>query len=58
MSTRPREMTCRLLEVLDEGLLDKDRVINACLSYMSEAEVKDMCEVNEFFTLSEEGEGK
>lgn len=58
MSTRPREMTCRLLEILDEGLLDKDQVINACLSYMSEAEVKDMCEVNEFFTLNEEGEGK
>ena len=40
--------------MIAEGLLDKDIVINACLSYMSESEVQDMAESNEFFTSEEE----
>lgn len=47
--TNVREATNRLLEMIDDGLLDRDTVINACVSYMSEADVADMCECNEFF---------
>jgi hypothetical protein len=44
-----REFTNRILEEIDEGILDKDTVIMACLKYMSEDEVRDMAESNDFF---------
>lgn len=51
-----RETTEKLLEYVEEGLLDKDTVIMACVKYMSEADVADMCHVNEFFFDDEEGD--
>ena len=51
-----RESTNKLLEAIEEGLLDKDTVIRECLAYMSEDDVADMCHVNEFFFDDEEGE--
>lgn len=42
-----RECTERLLEMVEEGVLDSDYLINACLSYMSEDEAKEMAEKNE-----------
>ena len=50
-----REATNKLLEMIEEGFLDKDMVIMACLKFMSEDDVEDMCDANEFF-LSEEDE--
>lgn len=50
-----RQFTNKILEALEEGLLDKDTVILACLKYMSEDEVADMAHANEFF-LDEEDE--
>ena len=50
-----RKYTNKLLEMIEEGLLDKDNVIMACVKYMSEDEVKDMMESNEFLE-EEEGE--
>lgn len=44
-----RECTNKILEAIEDGLLDKDYVIMACLKYMSEQEVADMAHVNEFF---------
>lgn len=43
-----REATNKLLEMIKEGLLDRDTVILACVNYMSEDEVADMCHANEF----------
>jgi len=43
-----REYTTKLLEMIEEGLLSEGLVIIACLNYMSEDEVKDMMEANEF----------
>ena len=43
-----REYTIKLLEMIEEGLLSEGSVIIACLKYMSEDEVKDMMEANEF----------
>ena len=43
-----RFYTNMLLEMVDDGILDKDTVIMACLKYMSEDEVQDMMEANEF----------
>jgi len=43
-----REYTTKLIEMIDEGLLDRKTVLTACLNYMSEDEVKEMMETNEF----------
>lgn len=43
-----RVYTNMLLELVEDGMLDKDTVIMACLKYMSEDDVKDMMEANEF----------
>lgn len=45
-------MTCKytdlLLEMIEDGLLDRDTVIEACVLYMSEDQVQDMMESNRF----------
>jgi hypothetical protein len=37
-----------LLDMVEGGLLDRDTVIMACVKFMSEDEVQDMMEANEF----------
>lgn len=49
-----REYTNHLLQLIEEGIMDKDTVITACLKYMSEAEVRDMCHANDFFDLDQD----
>ena len=53
-NTNTREYTCKLLDAIDEGLISPMAALASALSYMSESEVKDMCEVNEFFLDEEE----
>ena len=53
---KTREATERILEMVEEGLLDKDTVIMACLKYMSEDDVVDMAHLNEFFLSEDEEE--
>ena len=48
------EYTEKLLEMVEEGLLDKDMVIMACVKYMGEDKVKAMMEANEFFEHEED----
>ena len=43
-----REFTNRLIEMCEEGTLDLGDVLLACLKYMSEDEVKEMCDMNDF----------
>lgn len=43
-----REITSAVLSMVEEGILDRDTVIMACLKYMSEDEVCDMAHVNGF----------
>lgn len=52
----PREATNKLLEMVEEGILDRDSVIMACVKYMSEDDVADMCYINEFFYDNNEEE--
>lgn len=54
----PRKYTNQLLEMIENGLLDKDNVIMACVKYMSEDEVKDMMHVNEFVDESNDDESE
>jgi hypothetical protein len=49
-----RQYTNRLLEMIEDGLLDKDNVIMACVKYMSEDDVEDMMKCNEFLEDEEE----
>ena len=51
-----REYTNKLLEMVEEGLLDRDTVIMACVKYMSESDVQDMMEANEMIEEEEEYE--
>ena len=44
-----REATNKLLEMIEDGILDKDTVIMACVKYMSEDDVADMARINDFF---------
>ena len=41
-----RAYTCAVLELVDEGMLDKDVLIGELLCWMSEHEVKQFCERN------------
>ena len=50
-----RKYSNLLLEMIEEGLLDRDTVITACVTYMSEDDVKDMMHANEML-LPEEAE--
>jgi len=54
MSTR--KVTNKLLELIEEGVLDPQMVINACLCYMSEDDVADMAHANELLEEEEEEE--
>ena len=47
--TDVRQATDRILEMVEEGVLDRDTVIMSCLKYMSEDDVADMAQMNEFF---------
>jgi hypothetical protein len=51
-----RQATNRLLEMVEEGILDRDIVILACVNYMSEDDVADMCRMNAFFEHEEDDE--
>ena len=44
-----REITEKLLAAIEEGMLNRDTVIMACVKYMSEDDVSDMCHVNEIY---------
>jgi len=52
--TGVRQATDKILEMVEEGILDKDTVIMSCLKYMSEDDVADMAHSNEFFNNEEE----
>lgn len=43
---RSREYTCKLLELVDEGMIDKATLIQDLLGWMSEAEVEQFARKN------------
>ena len=51
-----RQATDKILEMVEQGILDKDTVIMSCLKYMSEDDVADMAHSNQFFINEEEYE--
>lgn len=51
-----RDYTTELLEKLEYGELDWEDVCRECLSYMSEDDIKDMVNTNDWFSLEDEDE--
>jgi hypothetical protein len=54
MTYKVREYTCRVREALDEHILNKDMLIDMMLQWMSESDVKAMCEANDICLDEEE----
>jgi chaperonin GroEL (HSP60 family) len=54
--TGSRIYTTKLLDMVDEGILDPKAVMEACLRYMSEHDVEDMMCANDFLLEEEEEE--
>ena len=52
------QRTNQLLEMIDNGQLDKNQVIMACVKYMSEDDVADMMHCNEMMPDDEESENE
>ena len=51
-----RQYTNKLLEMIEDHLVDKDYVITACLKYMSEDDVKDMMQCNDILDYDDHEE--
>jgi len=49
-----REASKKLLQMVEDGLVDKDELILNLLNYLSENEVKAFAEGNEYFQEEEE----
>jgi len=49
-----REYTNKLMEAMDNGSIDPKDVAEMCLMYMSERDVKDMCQDNDLFQEEDE----
>lgn len=49
-----RKVTNEVLNMIEEGILDRDSVILACLKYMSEDEVCEMAHINGFLDDEEQ----
>lgn len=45
---KTRENTCKMLEMVDQGLINKDDLIYDLINWMSEAEVTEFMERNDF----------
>jgi hypothetical protein len=51
-----REITCKLVEMAEEGILSWEAIARAALGYMSESEVADMAETEGFVEEDEDTE--
>lgn len=51
-----RKVTNKILEDVQEGILNINQVLLACLNHMSEFEVRNMAEANGFYENEDEDE--
>ena len=51
-----RKVTNKLLELIEDGMIDPLHVLKSCLCYMSEDDVADMAHCNELILDEEEEE--
>lgn len=50
-----RKVTCILLDMMDEGIIDPRTLTEMCLNWMSESDVAEMAASNDLFVDEEEG---
>ena len=53
---KPRENTCNLLDMVDEGVVDAYTVLEAALMYMSDDEVEDLMRSNDLMLINDDEE--
>lgn len=53
---RWRPATCQLLDLVDQGMVDNNKLIRDLLAYMSEDEVADFARCNEYLTENEDNQ--
>ena len=53
-----RKETNRLLDMIEEGLIDPHAVADMCLAYMSEDDVADMMRANDLLDEEDEDDGQ
>ena len=53
---KTRKYTCAVLDAVDEGMLDKDQLIQDLLGYLSEDEVQDFVRKNDLMPWLEDEE--
>ena len=58
MRIDPRHYTNKLLEMIDDGLLDRETVILAMATYLSDNDVRDMMACNEMLEEEDEDDGQ
>ena len=51
-----REATCELIEMAENGMISWETIARECLQYMSEDEVRDMAESNDWIDSEEDSE--
>lgn len=56
--TKVRPATCKMLAMMDDGLLDPRTVADMCLSWLSESSVHEMMLANDLVEDTEEDEGE
>jgi len=49
-----RKVTCKLLDMMDEGAIDSRTLAEMCLNWMSESDVAEMAERNDLFESEED----
>jgi hypothetical protein len=54
MERETRKITNQILEMIEEGILDPQVVVKACLCYMSEADVADMARAEDLISDDDE----
>ena len=51
-----REATCELIEMAENGMISWETIARECLQYMSEDEVRDMAESNDWIDPEDDEE--
>lgn len=54
MSRLSRKVTCEILDMMDQGVLDPRTVADMCLNAMSEDDVAEMARLNELLVEDED----
>ena len=51
-----RDATCELIEMAENGMITWETIARECLQYMSEDEVRDMAESNDWINSEDDEE--